>query len=994
LLILLLAFAAGPSRASPEGMLEQGLRDLRAEGKDLAVRTDRWPTAMSLPFVDGLLADPAAAREKMDRLWRRIEGAGAASELFKAALGPLGMQAPNAPRPGLGGAVSGLENAASRAQVLLDKAVSSLQPGTRERLLEMVRACVSNGDPDIGPGDFDALARFDLGSLAEAASLLIEAAEAALPELRRIARDGAPKARERRGLVLVSGTGDDAYSQEDLSGVKVLVDLGGDNRYLAAPAAASAGELRLVIDLGASVSVETSSPSAGSGTLGIGLMFLPNPKGRKSLKGGDFSHGAGLLGVGGLFLGGPSDVSSGRFAQGAGAFGIGMLSSQGEGSSFCLRLGGQGFGFTRGAGIFRHQGGRAALDGGRSEADPRDALAALSLSQGAGYGPRARAAGGMGLAFVEGSSGSLKASYMAQGMGYWRSLGGLLVKGGGNSIEGRRYAQGAGVHSGFGAFRIEGDGNRAVNWGAGPALGWDYGVGLAIVDGDGNSLSSEWASARGDVNGHGIALVSGRDNRLALKDAGSGFFKRGGPGYGVLAASGGANAFALSLSTPAPGADRSCDGPWGIVRGLDFRPLAPERGEWPAVDHGPAFLADRRRVGGLIEAARGKSPAEAIPLLLRAAASSGHDGEGGRLAARLLASLPDEEAGRLASLADPGDFEEWMWLGLLLPGFGRAASSAILRELASSDGMRKVLLMGLLRTLPVREAAPEALKGLSDPDWRLRRASAGALAGLIGRQRGQEPGRVRLLETARRICDGRPDPGWVQALGDQRLGDLYGALSIAGASAPGRASLLDSAQRPFEPAGPGTYSEFERLLSSSSVERSRALAAELSGVEAWEARVLSGLRGAFDDPEPEVADAALGGVSAAGREEDAGLIAGFLEHPAALLREAAASGLGRMGPAGKKAIEAAARSASARTRSLAAVAASQTFDPAVLDSLRLFLDDADAGVRRTALDALLSVQAPMRARRASLKAAVEARLGDPDPNVRAAASRALDSIGN
>ncbi|MEK7744464.1 MAG: hypothetical protein AAB578_08770, partial [Elusimicrobiota bacterium] len=311
----------------------------------------------------------------------------------------------------------------------------------------MMRGLVLNEDHGrVASGDFDLMARFDHSSLLSAALQVMASVDEALPALRNASSQaaGLPRTRLRLpiGDVLLSGGGEDDYSEQDLAGAVLLVDFGGKSRYLGPAGAAGEGEVRVVIDLSPEVRVESSS-GAASGVFGIGLLYLPQEGGAKTLRAGDVSLGAGLFGTGGLFLAGDgSSLESGRFTQGAGAFGLGILDSLGQGSTFFLRLAGQGFGSTRGAGLLRHRGDGAVLDGGRTEPDPREPLAALSLSQGVGYGPRAFAAGGVGLALVEGDGCRLQASYMAQGMGYWHSFGGLSVVGNGARIQGRRYVQG------------------------------------------------------------------------------------------------------------------------------------------------------------------------------------------------------------------------------------------------------------------------------------------------------------------------------------------------------------------------------------------------------------------------------------------------------------------------------------------------------------------------------------------------------------------------
>ena len=308
--------------------------------------------------------------------------------------------------------------------------------------------------------------------------------------------------------------------------------------------------------------------------------------------------------------------------------------------------------------------------------------------------------------------------------------------------------------------------------------------------------------------------------------------------------------------------------------------------------------------------------------------------------------------------------------------------------------MRRVVLLGSLRHMPFSEAVGPLLDALGSEDWRERRTAVSALESLLDRRWGQEPGRVRLLETALSLCEGpSADERWSGRLGEQRLNGLFAALSLGGMSADERSALLRATPRPFEPVGSGAFDEFARILRARPDLHRAALRIELDETRSQEADVLAALRMKLDDPDVEVAQAALCALSAAGDAEDAGRLSRFLEHPKALLRETAAAALGRMGASAAETLRRALGSSSPRTRALAAVGVSQTSDAAVLPLLAFALKDPDAGVRRSALAGLLAVQAPMRPERKAfsgelLRLAVE----DPSPSVRAAASRALAAL--
>ncbi|MDE2292143.1 MAG: hypothetical protein KGL53_08680, partial [Elusimicrobia bacterium] len=335
--------------------------------------------------------------------------------------------------------------------------------------------------------------------------------------------------------------------------------------------------------------------AAGTGVFGVGLFAAPVP-GPKRVKAGAESLGAGLFGAGGAWLAGaPLALDAGAFSMGAAAYGVGVLDASGDGAELASGLDSQGFGFTRGAGLFVYRGSGARLDCGLRTPDAHEDLALTSLCQGAGVGPRAFAGGGVGTALVEGSSVSLNASYMAQGVGYWHGLGVLVVRGDRDRLQARRYAQGTGVHTALGLLSIEGSSDTTRVWGVGPAFGWDWGVGWTVVSGDGDRLASEWAAARGDLNGEGFLTVRGDHARLALADAGAGAMRRNAPSWAVLAARGTDDV----LNAPTPDA-------WGTVEGFSFDPdLKAEPADWPRVDRSSAAKADEERFTGLLRAAGG-----------------------------------------------------------------------------------------------------------------------------------------------------------------------------------------------------------------------------------------------------------------------------------------------------------------------------------------------------------------------------------------------------
>lgn len=979
--------------------LEEALAHVRAERADLAIRLDRWETALPLASIDGLLADPLSLPQTLDAWAERLAAVSStrtassfAAELLSQPLPfhpakptpPIQLPASDLPPP-LWEPIRYLAQIVWAAHGKVRHASVSMTEEERERALRAVRGIIFD-DEDAPPAKtaFDAAARFKLGPMLEAADLL-EAAASVAARLQALSTVMAPQARVRFSMpfgdVVVAGCGDHAYAQEDLRGVALLVDLGGRSHYAAAPAAAGPGEVRLVLDL--SEGVEAAG-AAASGVFGAGAFLLPNTAGVKTIKGGDISLGAGLFGAGIFQAAGKIVLESGRFSQGAAAFGIGICSIEGNEARLTIRQSGQGFGFTQGAGLLRVKGDAAVLDGGLNEPDARDPKGALSLSQGVGYGPRAWAAGGAGLALIQGDRNELKASYMAQGMGYWRAFGGLFILGNENRVQGRRYVQGAGVHTAPGGFLLRGNRNKTASWGVGPAIGWDWGVGVFDARGNENSFSSEWASGRGDVNGHGLALVRGKDNRVALGGLGSGAFKRGAGSYG-LAAVEAEDALPLGWDS------------WGVALA---RPavLAPEIPAWPDIPRDKQLLRERERLIARLNASAHLPARERAAHILWAIASADLDSAGTLAAAKELLRWDKDRAASLPTLLAPEDFDGWVWLRVLIPARGRELKDSLKKEFAAAKGLRRALVLGQLGRLPLKDAIEEALDGLKDSDWRVRQTAAGILGRYLDKGKGQEPGRRRLLEACARVCESpagfQPDSDeekrWITEIGEQYLPDLYSVLNLIDLSAEERAALL-AVQDPFAPAQTPLLRELARLLRKDGA-CPQLLREELSAASQAEGKILKALRAKLADKEREVVHAALLALGGAGRGEDAARLLPFLEAEAAQLREGAAAALARLGPAGLPALQAALRSPSARMRAHAAAALARAGEPQVLAALGPAFSDTDPLVRRTALAGLLAAQNPLVGERKRFLGEVARLANDPDPSVRAQAARLLPQL--
>ncbi len=913
--------------------------------------------------------------------------------------------------PSLKAALRSIATSLASAHPRIVRAVPAQGAQNRGEMLEVLNAIITNEIPPRRELEtFERLKDFRLDEMLTAASQIMRAVEATLPGLKA----AKPEPFERLrwtfpfGDILLSGPGDDSYTDKDLDGVALLVDMGGNNEYTGHPAAAGARELRVVIDLGKNVRVEGDRrPSSGSGIFGVGLFYLPNPQGRKIFDVGDYSLGSGFFGVGALILDGEGNHLEGhRFTQGAALMGLGLLRSRGKDSHFDARLAGQGFGMTRGLGLFLHRGDRAQVNGGLYYPDPREDKALISLCQGMGYGPRAFAAGGIGLAYLEGNDMKLKASYMAQGTGYWHGLGGLFIKGDSNTLQARRYSQGAGVHTAAGFFNLRGDRNITVNWGVGPGFGWDRGIGLFLSSGDDNRYTAEWGSTRGDANGHGLARIRGDRNKIGLVQFGTGASVRSAPSYGIALVEGQGN----TLLSPWKGDVRgsvSTD-PWGVVHSaqkLGFDPgMKTAKTAWSAdkrMENLKATLkTERSSMEDLLRLVSAGPLERKIGAYLSILSYFSLDSATPARVSLEILSLDPAGAATLPSFITPERFIEMIWMRIFIGAHGRPAAEALVAEVGKSRGLRKAILVGHLSSTTLPQAAPTAFKALKDDDRRVRRAGIMTLGSLLNRELGETSGRMTFLEAALQACalpKGEEVPeSLYKRIAAKRLSELFPLLALDPAlSKEDRKSLFLSTRNPFDRLAPGS----DPIKKALSIVRERcpayipALKAELRAEKKWKNRVRKRIKPLLKDSNDSVAHAAITALGMLGRGKDASAIAGHLGHRKALLREGAAKALGRLGAAGKAAIDKAMRSDDPLVRAMAAVAAAHSSDAGVVALLENSFNDRDDSVRRKAIGALFALPPPRTDQRKDFLGKLrELSTDDPSPSVRASAGIALSRI--
>lgn len=361
------------------------------------------------------------------------------------------------------------------------------------------------------------------------------------------------------GKVVVRDGMAHTYAASDYSETALVVDLGGDDTYLA-PVGANASvnnRVSVLIDLGGNdrytyterpVPLDAMGflPSdgrgrytgrgagplslsevnrQGAGRLGVGLLYdLGRGADRyRSLRG---SQGFGALGIGGLMDDGGDDLYELEAGgQGAGILGIGVFFDAGGNDRYVTWHAAQGFGYVRGVGILYDREGDdeyTARPTPVAYPSPQDMTVNGSLSQGMGFGrrgdflpDRVNMSGGIGILRDRTGNDRYTCAIFGQGSGYWGGMG-LLLDGQGNDLyNGRWYVQGAAAHFAYGAL-VDGSGRDihnadAVRQNMTGGAGHDFSTGFLLADGtdDDEYNVPNLALGAGNANGAGFFVDQG-----------------------------------------------------------------------------------------------------------------------------------------------------------------------------------------------------------------------------------------------------------------------------------------------------------------------------------------------------------------------------------------------------------------------------------------------------------------------------------------------------
>ena len=337
--------------------------------------------------------------------------------------------------------------------------------------------------------------RVDVAQLLHAAACLssltepqtLDRIEAAARRLQPVT-DGLPSTFEGRflhaeqtpwGWFVVGDTSANVYAGP----AAIIVDLGGDDTYLAGPGAPVDAPVALLIDMGGDDTyIGNRAGSLGGALAGVGL--LVDRDGDDTYAGDVLTQGAAFCGVGILWdAGGHDTYLAQHSSQGAGFFGAGLLIDLDGDDLLSLGQFGQGLGGAHGIGLL--------LDGGGSDRYVADLKVASGYgtpgvyngwAQGVGVGFRGYAPGGLGLLIAAGDGDdTYQAGDFSQGTGYFFGLGILADSGGNDRYEGARYCQGSAAHQAAGILLDDaGDDIYHGSVGANQGAAWDAAVGVLV----------------------------------------------------------------------------------------------------------------------------------------------------------------------------------------------------------------------------------------------------------------------------------------------------------------------------------------------------------------------------------------------------------------------------------------------------------------------------------------------------------------------------------
>ncbi|MCW5941759.1 MAG: hypothetical protein KIS66_05985 [Fimbriimonadaceae bacterium] len=347
------------------------------------------------------------------------------------------------------------------------------------------------------------------------------------------------------GKIRLSGGRNDVY---DAGPYLLIVDTGGDDRYVNAPANLSSANWASVVldthgkDAYLSDPALAQTPVAkwdgrrnGRQTPGpagalFGYAFLLDAEGDDLYRTHRPGLASGRFGVAALLDQAGNDVYEG-YADGLGfgQFGIGLLEDLKGDDAYEGFSQVEGCGQTGGAGLLIDRSGNdryVANDSVIDFASPQSAEHNVSMSQGAGNGLRAdythghSLSGGVGLLCDVAGDDTYVCGVFGQGVGYWKAVGMLWDGAGKDAYLGQWYVQGASAHFALGYLEDEGDSGDTYTammnmaQGAGHDFGWGM---LLDRGGDDAYRAPNLSLGAGNANGLGVFVDFAGDDKYDSK---------------------------------------------------------------------------------------------------------------------------------------------------------------------------------------------------------------------------------------------------------------------------------------------------------------------------------------------------------------------------------------------------------------------------------------------------------------------------------------------
>jgi len=344
------------------------------------------------------------------------------------------------------------------------------------------------------------------------------------------------------GLIVIGGPRPNTYNLDKR--FAVVIDLGGDDTYTGAIAAAADVEHgnSVVIDLAGNDTYHASPLGLATGRLGVGLLIDRTGDDEYNLTSG--SGGAGFGGLGILIDGAGNDRYVGtRFTQGAAVGGLGLLLDEAGHDVYTSFGYAVGFGGPLGVGAVvdvagndRYQCGEKYPSSyndtdapGGKPGDPLFQYDCFGIGTGSGkriltkdsdqlaYG----LAGGWGMVLDLDGDDRYRSSNFSQGAGYFFGIGLKLDLAGDDEHGAARYGHAAGAHYGMGLFIDYRGDDRYTSTGPhyNGGAAWDRSVMLCIDAGPGRDVYELLRSnglGRADHNSWSLFVEEGGDDRYLV----------------------------------------------------------------------------------------------------------------------------------------------------------------------------------------------------------------------------------------------------------------------------------------------------------------------------------------------------------------------------------------------------------------------------------------------------------------------------------------------